>query len=459
MGDSKATDYVRGRLRGKAEPASSGRILIKIVLTLIVPLAGSVAHAALLVVFACWAALGRRRAIEALTLLWLGTSLNQGIYAPSPAADVLRWLVIGAALASVSVHTARAGWSVPRAWLWLCVFTVVAGLLSIHVSYAVDISLLKLISFFIGVTAVLLAFHQTRHEATYWRAWFFSLFVLVVVLGFPLIFSPVGYVVNGRGFQGLLNHPQAYAVFIAPLLGWHLARLMTREIGGIRMWLLAGIAAVSLVATEARTGVIAVGGGILSASLLWIATGRTKFAVSRTWVLIGSVLTALVVAWAAVRWGTVSTTVTAFVMKSEAVGNITDAFYASRGFVVERSWENIRRQPLTGIGFGLASDPSMLNIRRDPVLGLPVGASVEKGIAAIGLLEEVGVIGFLVFIVALGSVLRPVLTKHAPFPAAVLALSALMTNFGEATLFALGGSGLLVWLLLGSSRTAAMQTR
>lgn len=433
--------------------------VVKIALVLVLPLAGGAAHAAVFVLLAIWALPGPRHAVEALTLSWLASFLNPGLYAQSGSAVALRWLVLGAALLSVAVHCARFGFTVPRAWFGILAFVLTAAVLASFVSYAVDVSLFKLIGFLMGTTAVLWAFGLTRREAAYWQRWFLALFAVVVVASFPLIAHPLGYVRNGRGFQGLLNHPQTYTIFIGPLLAWHAARLITHEIRGSWMWTIAGVAAVSLVATKGRTGLLAAMGGLAIASLWWLASGRVRRSIPRVWFAAALTLSAVGAGWAAFHWGAVSTAVARFAVKGQVGSSVGESFYASRGALLESSLANFRRYPVTGIGFGVASDPAAFTIQRDPLFGLPVSAATEKGFSLVALLEEVGLVGFTVFLIMLALVLRPVLGTRASFPAAVLALSALMVNFGEAVFFAIAGSGMLIWLLIGLAVVTAARGR
>jgi hypothetical protein len=432
-------------------------ILAKLALVLILPLAGSTAHAIAIILIACWALFGPRRAIEALTLSWLATFLNPGIYPPAAGDDMLRWLVIGAALASTAICAVRSGWKVPSAWFWVLGFVGTGTMLAFAVSYAVDVSVFKLVSFLLGVTTVLLGFNLTRDQVVYWQQWFFVLFAVIVIAGFPLIVHPLGYVRNGRGFQGLLIHPQTYTLFLGPLLAWHVGRLMTREISGPLMWLLAAIAIVSLVATKGRTGVLAAAGGTAIAGLWWLISGRLRFAVPRAWLAVGLMLVALSGAWMGFRWQTVSSAVWNFAVKGQTERSIDESFYGSRGFLLESSLANFLRHPWTGIGFGVASDPSSFAIQREPLFGLPVGASTEKGFSLVAVFEEVGLLGGGAFLLMLASVLRPVLSRRASFPATALAFGALMVNFGESVLFAVGGSGMLVWLMIGCARVTTVQ--
>lgn len=435
--------------------ADSAATVCKILAVLVVPLGGSATHTLTLLGLAAWALLGPRRAIEALSLSWLAISLNPGLYPIATIADVLRWLVVGAAFISVCVYTFMRGLIIPRAWIWMSVFVVVASVLSVVSSYAVDVSLFKLSSFFAAVTAVLLGFYHTRAEAARWMQWLFLMFALVVLVGLPLMGHPIGYFRNGRGFQGILNHPQTYAVFLGPLLAWHVARLLSREIRGSGMWVLAIAAGISLVATQSRTGVLAAGGGLVVAGVWWLLTNRARLKLRRSRAVVGLVVMCFATTVIVANMDDVAASTRRFVLKYEDVEDISDAFYRSRGLLVERSLEGLRRRPWTGIGFGLPSDSSTLEIRSEPVFGLPVGASVEKGFAFVGLLEEVGVIGFTLFVVAIVVLLRPTLSRHSSYPSAALAAGAVLANFGEAVMFSLGGSGLFVWLLIGVARVIA----
>ena len=439
--------------------------VIKVVLVLLLPLlgrfislgVGSAAHASVFVLLVAWTLKGPRQAVEALTLSWLATFLNPGLYSLSSYSEVLRWLVIAGALASVLLRVGSRGSTVPRAWFWLAAFVVTASMLALQASYAPDVSLFKLVSFFMGATAVLLGFHQTRHEAAYWRIWFVTLFAVMVTASFPLIVHPLGYLRNGRGFQGLTGQPQTYTLFLGPMLAWVVARLITRRDRGAWMWVLAAIGTISLIATLGRTGVLAMGSGLGLAALWWVLTGRIQIRLPKVWLGLLLLGAAAGGAWLVMHMQEVTEAAVNFVLKGKTDADIDAAFHASRGFLIEASMANFQRNPLTGIGFGVASDPSSFIIRRDPVLGLPVSASTEKGFIAAAILEEVGLIGAAVFILMLGALLRPVLGRSAAFPSTVLALSALMVNVGEAVFFAVGGSGILVWLLIGAARVMAME--
>lgn len=448
------------RRPGYARP---GLILFKVALVILIPLGGALtgpqggrtAHGAVYVMLLAWALRGPRQAIEALSLSWLLTFLNPGLFYVSGMSEVLRWLVVAAALGTMVLRLLLREATLPRAWFWVLGFVVTGSSLAVHTSYALDVSLFKLVSFFMGASAVLLGFHFTRHEGAYWRSWFFILFAAVVVIGFPLIVHPLGYTRNGRGFQGLTGQPQTYTLLLGPFNAWLFAQLVTRRERRTSVWLLLGIGVVSLIATGGRTGVVAAVAGLGIAAVWWAITGRVRVALPRPWIALALLAMAAGGIWVARDLDSATRSTMDFLFKGRAEAGLDKAFYASRGFLIEASMENFRQNPMTGIGFGLASDPASLIVKRDPLLGLPTGASVEKGFTAVAVLEEVGVLGTAVFLMMLAALMRPVFARGARFPAAVLALSALMLNFGEGIFFALGGSGMLVWLLIGAGRVMA----
>lgn len=432
--------------------------LVKVLLALLIPLVGSAAHAATYLLLAFWSLGGPRRAIEALTLTWLVTFLNPGIYTLSEQSDLLRWVVIGAAFVSVSVTALQRRSAVPRTLLWLWVFAAVSGVLALTVSYAPSVSLFKLLSFTMGATTVLLGFHLTRHEAAYWRTWFLVFFVVIVLASLPLIFHSLGYVRNLRGFQGVLNHPQAYGAFLGAFVAWRLMMLFKKHLRKrILEWLLAAVALVSLFATQARTGALAAVGAMLLAMAWGVLKRPGTVHRALVWTIRLSPILALGLVVAVLNAGTVGQATKEFVLKGKMDYATVEAFQSSRGGMIEASLANFNEHPVTGIGFGVASAPSEFYIRRDPFLGLPVGASVEKGFALIALLEEVGLIGFVLFIALVGSLLWPTFRSKASIAPIALALGALLVNFGESIFFAMGGSGLLVWLLLGAARVMSYE--
>jgi hypothetical protein len=139
------------------------------------------------------------------------------------------------------------------------------------------------------------------------------------------------------------------------------------------------------------------------------------------------------------------------------VNGVLQAYQDSRGGKIDAMLGNIAEHPLRGIGFGIASDPYFMVVQRDPYFGLPVGASVEKGVAPLAVLEELGVFGAgLVGFWVLRLLTRSARGGLAPF---AVCLTALLLNMGEATLFSPGGFGLLPLVLYGWAYASGISER
>jgi hypothetical protein len=110
----------------------------------------------------------------------------------------------------------------------LLVFSILVALTSVLSNFP-GLSLSKLVGFLVGVFVILMLF-QSKDVAPPWlNQWIISLGVAVALVSLPLIFMPLGYVRNGRGFQGILNHPQALGVFLALFVAYFGAKVSQRD--------------------------------------------------------------------------------------------------------------------------------------------------------------------------------------------------------------------------------------
>ncbi|BCS95592.1 hypothetical protein DSLASN_12240 [Desulfoluna limicola] len=126
--------------------------------------------------------------------------------------------------------------------------------------------------------------------------------------------------------------------------------------------------------------------------------------------------------------------------------SFVQAYDNSRGRLINIMWDNIKYEPLQGIGFGIASVPALMIVKRDPVFHLPVSAVVEKGVLPLAVLEEVGVFGLLG--VAIWGWMILGRSARAGVGTLAVSITALLLNMGESTLFSPGGLGLLLLILL-----------
>lgn len=403
-------------------------------------------------VLASYALLGRAQAIQALALSWLFTMLSEGVAPLASAASIGRYAVIMAAAFSLLLRSGLAkeeGFSISRPVLVTLVLGASLIVHSMLFSLMPDVSILKAVSWTVVMATLLSAWGGLTYDARIRLEYqLFGGLVLLLLVSLPLIFTDIGYLRNGRGFQGVLYHPQVFGPTVAFLGGW----LAGRMLGTARpRWLDVALLALCVALTvmsEARTAGFALVLGMASTALVSPFIARIParrlmpgLTSARLHVLALSVALVVVFAGAALsdRLGSY------LVKRSDAVSLMTIAD-SSRGRLIYPMISNIQERPLAGIGFGIASDPSSMQVDRDPVLGLPTSASIEKGVLPVAVLEELGIIGSLLVVAWLWSMIRRGARSGV---AAFAVLSTLLfTNLGEATLFSPGGMGLLLLILL-----------
>lgn len=410
-------------------------------------------------IVAIYALLGRSQAIQALALSWLFTMLNPALAPEASAASIGRYLVIFSAAFSVVWRGLSRGsdFSIKKlslSTLCLGVFLVIHSLLF---SAVVDVSVLKVVSWAMVVLTLLSAWQSLAPEQ---RLKLFDQLrwglVWLLLLSLPLLAIPgIGYLRNGTGFQGLLNHPQAFGptvALVAVLVG---GRLLGAQKSPWRDFALLALCFVLVILSEARTAGIAMVLGLVGSALL-----APRFAgVPRRRMLQGLQSKRLQVVVVVFSLGIViaaplfSGAITSYLFKRSNASSLLTAADASRGALVLKMFENIKNTPWTGIGFGIASEPAYMEVQRDPVLGLPLSALVEKGVMPIAVVEELGIFGALAIVGWLWVMLRRGARSGVSQFAVLITL--LLVNFGESMFFSVGGMGMLLLVLLTGAVSTA----
>lgn len=399
-----------------------------------------------------YALLGRAHIIRALAFSWLFSMISTGLAPEATAAAVGRYAVLFAAAGSAMLH---AGFIIRNTRVRpFTLFTLVLGAFiighSLMFSPMADVSVLKGLSWTLAMATLVsawLGLSEAQRELLAQELFWFLVVILVVSL--PLVATPLGYLRNGTGFQGILNHPQAFGPTMALLCAWATARML----GEARPpWWLLGVMGTSLAGilmSEARTAGLAMVLGVgLSALLGPSFAGRSigqmvvGLKSGRVWtVIVCMVLAAVAMA------PLIASKLENYITKSGRadVGGLAAAYEHSRGRLMEQMQENIAEHPFTGIGFGIASEPWRMEVSRDPFLGLPVGAAIEKGVVPLMVVEELGVFGAVLVGLWIVRLLRG--SAHSGLAPLAVCFVALMLNMGEATLFSPGGFGLLSLIL------------
>lgn len=390
-----------------------------------------------------------RMAVRALVLIYIIRALNPGfageavdLMLPGLVAALIccgriyfDWLMSGARTSSISKSMT----------LLLSVF----ALTSIISSQFVTVSVFKLLLFGSVAMALLLGASNLSVHRDWMLSRIVDIYVAVLLLSVPLMFLPIGYFRDGQGFQGILNHPQEYGIFMAPFAALLLARSVADPERRLERAGLFLVVACTLVMTRSRNGVLAMILGVLVAYSVE-RLGRLSPAAVLRFSLGAVLLTAAILGLLVSDVGGVTGAIQSFLLK-EGGESISESFETSRGFLMLEALENFLANPISGIGFGVTISefrPSMPVY--EPLTGLPISFPTEKGYIPIAVLEEVGIVGFWAFVAFLLRYFGE-LKRVGSVPLFAMALGVFLTNLGEMTFFSMNGYGLMSWCLLGIS--------
>lgn len=329
-------------------------------------------------------------------------------------------------------------------WVYLFLHSIVFSSMPI-------LSLLKSTSFIFTASAIFLSIHNlsTDQKKIFLRVIFWISFLMAGLSIFSH-FAGSGYEVNGTGFQGILNHPQTMGIFAGLILIFtiYLASLNNDFFGNALVLMLSLIALSLIFMSDSRTGLLM---AIIPGSILFLYLVKESFS-NRSYFLILSSFILL-------SYGLVNfylEDLIEYLVKGSRSDNFADIAFHSRGPLFLTMWSNIIQNPFTGIGFGVPS--SNLYFRAEnitTVAGIVVSYPTEKGIMYFALLEELGLIGFFIFMILLFSIVIRSLSRN--IFGALLVLAVLASNVTEATFVSFGGGGLLFYIFFAIGANSIRQ--
>lgn len=440
--------------RGNFRFSQIGLIVVPVLAT-ILRVASQPTSALAYVVLAGWALTGRRQAILSLFFCWLFNMISH-VFCGSPLlAAQLRFVIFFAAAFSVLLHgpsrssTTKVG-GIAAATIPLLILIVVHSMVA---SLITDVSLLKSMMFSIVFMTVLCGWAwMAPAERHLTIQTIFGSLMLVVLFGLPMRLVGRGSLGSTNFFCGVIYHSQTMGIIAATVAAALTAQCLT--IRPLRWWrvLLLGLAVVELYWTGSRASAVAMAGGVglafigqLFGSVLFVRGENPRIVAARLGVA-GLLFVLLMIVAGREFAGGMRQFVVKYGEKENA--SLLEQGMSTRQGLIDMMSENIRRHPLSGIGFGVGSTPDRrANIVRDPYLGLPLMATVEKGVLPIVILEEFGIpLGVMVYFWI--GLLALCASRGGIVPFAVF-LTSMLTNLAESSYFAPGGVGLLAIILTG----------
>jgi hypothetical protein len=413
----------------------------------VIPLTADLSY----LIIAAYALLGKRQIIESLFLSWLFSLLNSEIAPYAGSGSVLRYVILLACFFSIILRTNYKkidGFAVITAGLgvFVCIHAVFFSQIS-------EISILKALNWTFVMLTLLLTWNgmnSLEYEKT--LKWVMqSLFIIVLISLLLLLLSPnTGYKINSALFQGILNHPQALGLAVASLGALLIGQLFDK--GGFTLLLSIKIliCITLIILSGSRTAGFALFFALIISTLIFSTNLLKETIIKKKFSMyILLFFTIIFLSW--IFSFEIQNLLSTYISKSQDFDtvDILSVYKRSREVLYAPMTANIVEYPMTGIGFGLGSEPLSMNVKY--FKGIPISAPIEKGILPLMVLEEIGIFGFLFFLIWI--LILSLKAIAISFSSTLILLTILLLNLGEAGLFSPNGFGMLYLILITMSIT------
>lgn len=419
-----------------------------------------------LLCFAVLLVMAARNTEGALKALLLSSVINMAAGGPfvtfSTVGSALKFVLLGVAAARIFINASRFNRRAFRygPLKWLTGFALIAAALALVNDYYVEIVLLKLLSFTVGLAALLVAGQARSVNRVRLVRWLLAMSCVVVALSLAS-FALGGEMAHdttmrGRvfsGFTGMFGHPQTMGVAAAMLtVLWVTFLALQRDALAKKIILPLVVILVAMIyLSETRTGLL---GAVLAVAVAYAVTvvrGKgleirrmKRFAQKGlTYLCLAlPLLGALEAAGVTDIMGAAQ----AFLAKNDAEDqqnpfNVIGAFEESRGSLIEYNWNQFMEHPWTGVGFGVDTSEDWQS------KATLLSASTERGFWPFAVLAEVGLIGA-VPLLGLLITLGLFLLHRRQYVGLAMLVVMLVLNLAEMSMFAFGGLGMLTWTLI-----------
>jgi hypothetical protein len=405
---------------------------------------GPPALAAILVLLAADALRSTRIAIRSLVLIYIVRALNPGIVGVEQDLLLPGVVAVMVCCARICYDSYRRRAGIPHELWYLTAYVSVVILVSLFTSQFITVSLFKALFFYSVAASILLGCSTLADTRTEILGWLINCHAAVLIVSLPLLFNDLGYFRDGQGFQGILGHPQSYAIFLAPFAALLLCLVFQRGGAWALPWLI--VVAISLVMTLSRTGIFA---ALAGAAIAFVAVRRSspRSGARLRIAVLCSVIGCAAFVTAYMAPDQAMNTLETFVLKGRGE-DLSESFEASRGLLIVEEMAHFLAHPLTGIGFGVTLSEIHVSIPiYEPITGLPISFPTEKANLVVAVLEETGILGFGFFLLFMWVYFRGV-RRAGNVAVAAMAFAAIVTNVGEMTFFSMNSYGMLTWVLL-----------
>jgi hypothetical protein len=428
------------------------------------------------IILAFYAFFGHTHAIQALVICFFLRSLNPNLQIITPSGTstgFLSYLVILSSIFSIFFHLKfvvirKFFFKISTFILLTFFFIFFLFFHGIFISQSIFISITKIILWSSLSVSLLLAFYSLSiQETLQLKKSFFWFFLILILISFILHFIPsIGYSWDKRGLNGIFYHPQIFGAVVSLFSSIVFIILLQQKHFYLKTFFLLILFILCFILSfisASRTAYFSLLFSILTFMIYSIFLKKEYFFKiynifnNKTFKI--SIITILLVLIILSYLHYEEFLI--FIKKGYDVNSLTELYFATRSVVIDPLIENIKSKWLTGIGFGLTSkfDPIILDINNfDNVLFFLIEyrPQAEKGLIFLLVLEELGIIGLLIFVIWLISLISRTILSGNNIELIIIFII-LFTNLGEAVLFAPGGLGLLFIILIFWAGTRSNQ--
>lgn len=407
------------------------------------------------ILLAIYAFFGNMCAIEALMLCFFFRHINNSFDINSTFS--LFYLVVISSIISIFWHSKlynlKKFFFLDSFFFFTVFFSFFLIIHGIFFSNYMLISVLKTSAWFFLSISLFIGFSSlSNHEISKLQKRFFWFsFILILINFFIYLVTDIGYEHDKRYFQGIFNHSQVLGIFMSLFLSVVFIIILNQKNFSLKTIFFIAIFTSSLILiilTFSRTALFSFLFSILAFVFFSIFFRKKKFFETynifrnKNFSTLGILLLLLLIFF----YNYFYEIFIAFLKKNGSIQNFIHLYLSSRLIAIEPMIENIKTNWLTGIGFGIPSLETYSSIKQITFESL-IFFTYEKGNLYILILEELGLLGFLIFTFWLFLLIQRLILSGNNI-ALIVVINILLINLGEAVLFSTGGLGLFLLILL-----------
>jgi len=367
--------------------------------------------------------------LKILNLLTMRTIINPALGVDISNYQLLKWVIIFScslylfqSYKDISYNLKK---DIQKLIFLILIFGIYNVLASFFFSTLPTIAISKLISYLLPFIGILIGISATANHFD-WISWLHRMFVTLLLLSVPLVILPVGYLRNGRAFQGILNHPNLFGVFLTLLFSLTLVKGKIEGKFKLNDYIIIFLSFIFVILTKSRTALLS--NLIIILIFLFFPLPKKINKIFLIFMLLFSSLIIIVF-----TGGEVVEPFIDFLYKGQ------ESILYSRLGQVSTLMNNFLRSPWFGSGFAVPVTPFR-------TFSFSAEAVVEPGNLIIAVLSYSGIIGFILFGIYMFKIFYR--NKNISKSLIYIYISPIIISMGEMVFFSTNNIGIWCYCLL-----------